>query len=365
MTKIKDIINYLENIAPRGYQESYDNSGLLTGNPESEVEKVLITLDTTEDVVQEAIDKNCNLIISHHPIIFKGLKSLTGKNYVERTVIKAIQNNIAIYAIHTNLDNVIAGVNKKLAEKIGLKNLKILQPKQNMLNKLVTFIPSDETEKVMESLHKAGAGNIGNYSNCSFRIEGTGTFKPNEEANPSIGEKGILEKVTENRVEVIYPALNEQKILKALKDAHPYEEVAYYITTLENEFQEIGSGMVGYLNVPMEPKSFLNHLKDRLNLQMIRHTQLPHRKIEKVAICGGSGSFLLNAAKRVNADAFVTADFKYHEFFDAEGQIVIADIGHYESEVSTKELLVEILQEKFSNFALYLSETVTNPISYF
>lgn len=365
MTKIRDIINYLENIAPRSFQESYDNSGLLTGNSDSEVKNVLITLDTTEEVVQEAIDKDCNLIISHHPIIFKGLKSLTGKNYIERTVIKAIQNKVAIYAIHTNLDNVLPGVNKKLAEKIGLKNISILQPKKQMLRKLVTFIPFDQTEIVMEALHNAGAGNIGNYSNCSFRIEGTGTFKPNEEANPTIGEKGALEKVTENRVEVIYPSVNEHDIINALKDAHPYEEVAYYITSLQNDFQEVGSGMVGYLPEPMEPKLFLNHLKDRLNLQIIRHTQLSNRKIEKVAICGGSGSFLLGAAKRVKADAFVTADFKYHEFFDAEGRLVIADIGHYESEVSTKELLIEILQEKFSNFALNLSETVTNPISYF
>lgn len=365
MTKIKDITNYLESIAPRQYQESYDNSGLLTGNPGSEVKNILVTLDTTEDVVQEAIDKNCNLIISHHPIIFKGLKSLTGKNYVERTVIKAIQNNIAIYAIHTNLDNVTAGVNKKLSEKIQLKDLSILQTKEQQLSKLVTFIPKDITDQVMEALHKAGAGNIGNYSNCSFRVEGTGTFKPNEAANPSIGEKGNLEKVSENRVEVIYPSVNERKIINALKDSHPYEEVAYYITSLKNDFQDIGSGMVGYLTQPMEPKMFLNHLKDRLKLQIVRHTKFPDRKIEKVAVCGGSGSFLLGAAKSVNADAFVTADFKYHEFFDAEGQLLIADIGHYESEINTKELIVEILQEKFSNFALNLSETVTNPISYF
>lgn len=365
MTKIKEIINYLETKAPGNYQESYDNSGLLTGNADSIVNNVLITLDTTEDVVQEAVDKNCNLIISHHPIIFKGLKSLTGKNYIERTIIKALQNNIAIYAIHTNLDNVISGVNKKLSERIGLDRLSILQPKQNTLNKLVTFIPKENTDSVMEALHSAGAGNIGEYSNCSFRVEGTGTFKPGEEANPAIGQNGILEKVVEDRVEVIYPAVNEQHILQALKNAHPYEEVAYYISSLRNEFQEIGSGMVGYLPNPMEPKSFLKHLKDRLDLQIIRHTALPNRKIKKVALCGGSGSFLLGAAKRVKADAFVTADFKYHEFFDAEGELIIADIGHYESEVSTKELLIEILQEKFSNFALNLSNTVTNPISYF
>lgn len=365
MAKIKDIINYLETVAPPHFQESYDNSGLLTGNPQNEIDGVLITLDTTEAIVDEAISKKCNLIISHHPIIFKGLKSLTGKNYVERTLIKAIKNNIAIYAIHTNLDNISGGVNKKLSDKIGLENLQILAPKKGLLNKLVTFIPKENTETVMGALHSAGAGNIGNYKNCSFRISGTGTFLPDENANPHIGETNKLEKVNEDRVEVIFPGYLENKIISALKKAHPYEEVAYYLTSLDNIYQEIGSGMIGELPAEMEPKSFLKHLKDRLKLECVRHTAFTKDTVKKIAVCGGSGSFLLSAAKKFEADVFVTADFKYHEFFDAENQIMIADIGHYESEVSTKELLLEILQKKFSNFALILSETVTNPISYF
>jgi dinuclear metal center YbgI/SA1388 family protein len=365
MAKIKDITDYLENIAPREYQESYDNSGLLTGNHQDTITGVLITLDTTEAVVDEAKAKNCNLIISHHPIIFKGLRSLTGKNYVERTVIKAVRNNIAIYAIHTNLDNIIGGVNRKLSDKIGLSNLQILSPKQHLLSKLVTFIPREHTESVMEALHKSGAGNIGNYKNCSFRINGTGTFLPGENTNPHIGEKNKLEKVNEDRVEMIFPSNLESAVVNELKRAHPYEEVAYYLTALNNSFQSVGSGMLGEFPAPMEPKSFLMHLKDRLKLQCIRHTTLPGKAIKRVAVCGGSGSFLLSAAKRAKADAFVTADFKYHEFFDAEGQVLITDIGHYESEVNTKELLLEILKENFSNFALILSETDTNPISYF
>ena len=364
MAKIKDITQYLEGIAPKAYQETYDNSGLLTGNPDDKVRGVLLTLDTTEAVVKEAVEKQCNLIISHHPIIFKGLKSLTGKNYVERTILAAIKNNIAIYAIHTNLDSVSSGVNKKLGEMIGLEKLKILAPKKGLLSKLITFIPEDKTEQVLEKLHNAGAGNIGNYKNCSFRLEGTGTFMPVEGANPYIGNKGNLEMVRETRVEVIFPTYLNEKIIHTLLEVHPYEEVAYYLSHLDNAYQEIGSGMLGELQTEMEPKAFLLHLKDRLKLQSIRHTAFIDRPVKKVAVCGGSGSFLLQAAQKAGADVFVTADFKYHDFFDAEDQLIIADIGHYESEVNTKELLRDILQEKFSNFALILSETVTNPISY-
>lgn len=364
MTKIKDIIQYLEGIAPAAYQESYDNARLITGNSSTPVTNLLITLDVTEEVVQEAIDKNCNLIIAHHPIVFKGLKSLTGRNYVERTVIKAIKNDIAIYAIHTNLDNVFNGVNKKICDKIGLTNTRILVPKKQVLSKLVTFIPKSDTQKVLEALHRAGAGHVGNYTHCSFRIEGTGTFKPNEEANPHIGKANLQEEVTEDRVEMILPSHLEGVVLSALKQAHPYEEVAYFMTSLTNSNQEVGSGMIGELTEEMEPFDFLKHLKDSMDLACIRHTQILPKNIKKVAVCGGSGSFLLSNAVSKGADVFITADFKYHEFFDAEDKIVIADIGHYESEVFTKELINEILSKKFTTFALNLSETVTNPISY-
>lgn len=362
--RIKDITDFLESIAPRSYQESYDNSGLITGNPQQEVRSILVTLDCTEEVVREAIQKNCNLIVAHHPILFKGLKKLTGSNYVERTIIDAIRNDIAIYAIHTNLDNVHTGVNRKIAEKIGLSNLQILAPKTNSLSKLVTFIPKQNTAAVLEALHAAGAGQIGNYNNCSFQVEGTGTFKPNEAANPHIGKANEQEFVQESRIEVIFPAYAEKAILKALREAHPYEEVAYYVTALNNENQEVGAGMVGELANGLEPIDFFKRLKVSMDLKVIRHTRLIEKPVKKVAVCGGSGSFLLADAIRSGAQVFVTADFKYHEFFDAEDRIIIADIGHYESEVFTKELLQEVLTKKFPTFAINFSTSVTNPISY-
>jgi dinuclear metal center YbgI/SA1388 family protein len=362
--RIKDITDYLETIAPRAYQEPYDNSGLLTGNPADEVKAILVTLDCTEKVVDEAIQKKCNLIVAHHPIVFKGLKKLTGSNYVERTVIKAIKNDIAIYAIHTNLDNVHTGVNRKICEKIGLINLKILAPKNTTLKKLVTFIPKENTGSVLDALHMAGAGQIGNYSNCSFKVEGTGTFKPNEQANPHIGKKAVQEYISENRVEVIFPAHIEKNILSALRKSHPYEEVAYYLTSLSNENQEVGSGMVGELQAGMEPLEFFKRLKVSMDLKVVRHTHLIDKPVKKVAVCGGAGSFLLHEAIHAGAQVFITADFKYHEFFDAEDRLIIADIGHYESEVYTKELLQEVLTKKFPTFAINFSTSVTNPISY-
>lgn len=362
--KVKDITSYLESLAPRAYQESYDNSGLLTGEPSQEITGVLVTLDCTEEVVQEAIDRGMTMVVAHHPIIFKGLKKLTGSNYVERTVIKAIRNNIALYALHTNLDNVHTGVNRKIGEKIGLKNLRILVPKKETLSKLVTFVPHPNVEAVLMALHQAGAGQIGNYKNCSFRMEGTGTFMPNENAAPHIGKKNEQEYVQETRIEVIFPSHFEATVTSALKKVHPYEEVAYYLTALSNENQEVGAGMVGELENPLEPMEFLKRLKNSMNLTTLRYTRLPDKKVKKVAICGGSGSFLLPQAIKAGADFFITADFKYHEFFDADGKIAIADIGHYESEVFTKELILELLKEKFPTFALNFSTTDTNPIRY-
>jgi dinuclear metal center YbgI/SA1388 family protein len=363
--KVKDITEYLEIIAPKAYQESYDNSGLLTGEPSQEVTGALVTLDCIEEVVDEAIAKKINLIVAHHPIIFKGLKKITGSNYVERTMLKAIRNNIAIYAIHTNLDNVHTGVNKKIAQKIGLQNLKVLAPKHDTLIKLVTFIPKDHTDNVLQALYKAGAGQIGDYKNCSFQTEGTGTFMPTGDANPHTGQLNQQEKVNENRAEVIFASHLEDRIISALKTSHPYEEVAYYLIRLANVNQEVGSGMAGELEQPLEPIEFLKRLKSSMNLTAIRHTRLLEKKVKKVAVCGGSGSFLLPQAIRSGADFFVTADFKYHEFFDAEGKITIADIGHYESEIFTKELLKEILTEKFPTFAVNFSTTDTNPVRYF
>lgn len=363
--KITQIIQSLEQFAPPTYQETYDNSGLLTGNSFDELIGVLITLDCTESIVEEAISNDCNLIIAHHPIIFGGLKSLTGKNYVERTIIKAIKNNICIYAIHTNLDNVNNGVNRKIADMLKLEKIKILSPKNDTLLKLVTFIPNDNTQKVLNKLYEAGAGRIGNYSHCSFTTKGDGTFMPNKNATPHIGEINQNKIVKENRVELILPVHLEHKVIMALKTAHPYEEVAYYITRLNNEHQEIGSGMYGELSDEIKVKDFMKKIKSDFNIKVIKHTALCHKKIKKIAICGGNGSFLLKDAKRVNVDVFITADFKYHEYFDAENQIIIMDIGHYESEIFTKELIYDYLKKKFTNIALNLSKLITNPINYY
>jgi dinuclear metal center YbgI/SA1388 family protein len=362
---IKDITNSLEQLAPLSYQESYDNAGLLVGYPHTEVTGVLATLDCTEEVIHEAIARNCNLIVAHHPIVFKGLKRFNGKNYVERAVMLAIKNDIAIYATHTNLDSVKGGVNYMIAEKLGIENPKILSPKKQILKKLVAFVPLENTQTVLEALYLAGAGQIGEYKNCSFRTEGIGTFTPMGGANPHIGALNQNEEVSENRIEVIFASHLENQILRALKTAHPYEEVAYYLSLLENENQEVGSGVIGSLSESLLEMDFLKYLKEKMVLPTLRHTPLRGKSIQKIAVCGGAGGFLLGDAIRQGADVFITADYKYHEFFDADNQIIICDIGHYESEVYTKDLIVRYLSEKFSNFAVLKSQVNTNPVNYF
>lgn len=362
--EIKDITNYLEQIAPPVYQESYDNSGLLVGDPNAKVKGVLFTLDVTEDVIEEAIATGNNLIIAHHPLIFKGLKKLTGVHWVERCVILAVKNDIAIYAIHTNLDHVHTGVNRKIAEKLGLQNLSILSPKTETLSKLVTFIPPENVERVLKAMYEAGAGKIGNYDHCSYQIDGTGTFRPGDEANPHIGATNKDETVSEKRVEVLFPSFLSGKILTALKSSHPYEEVAYYLSALDNANQEVGAGMVGELVESVDASDFLQAIKLKMKTTHIRHTSLCKQRVQKIAVCGGAGSFLLQKAIAAGADMFITGDFKYHDFFEADSKLIIADIGHYESEQFTKELLYDIIREKFTNIALRLTEVETNPIKY-
>jgi dinuclear metal center YbgI/SA1388 family protein len=363
--KIKEIISCLEKFAPPSLQEDYDNSGLLIGNPDQEISAILTTLDVTEDIIDEAIELKINLIVAHHPIIFSGLKKINGKNYVERIIIKAIQHSIAIYACHTNADNVYEGVNKKIADKLGLNQLNILCPKSNQLMKLVTFVPIDATIKVQEALFAAGAGNIGNYSECSFTVNGEGSFKPNEKSNPFLGEKHKLEKVNENRLEVIFEAHLQQQIMRALHTSHPYEEVAHYLHVLENDYRQIGSGMIGEFEAPMSWEDFFNKVKSVFSVPTIKHTRKITEHVKKIALCGGSGSFLLKHAIQQKADVFLSADFTYHKFFDAENKIVICDIGHFETEQFTPELFYEVIKENFPNFAVHLSKINTNPINYF
>ncbi len=362
---LAELLQFLETIAPAALQESYDNVGLITGNPTMEINQALICLDSTEEILDEAISKGCNLIIAHHPIVFKGLKKITGSNYVERVMIKAIQNNIAIYAIHTNLDNVLHGVNQKIAEKLSLENCKILLPKKNQLKKLVTFSPTAHAEDVRQALFSAGAGQISNYDECSFNVDGIGTFKGNENANPFVGKIGQRHHENETRIEIIYAAHLENKILKALFMAHPYEEVAYDMYALDNLHPNVGAGLVGNLKEEMDEISFLQIIKKQFNTGCIRHTNLQNKKVKKVAVCGGAGGFLLPQAIQADADFFITADFKYHEFFDAENKIVIADVGHYESEQFTIDLLFDLLSKKYPTFALLKTNFNTNPVKYF
>ena len=359
-----DITNYLEKLAPLQYAEDFDNVGLLIGSYSTKVNGVLVTLDTIENVVDEAIAKNCNLIVSFHPIIFSGLKKLNGNNYVERVVLKAIKNDIAIYAMHTALDNSLMGVSAKMAEVLGLIDTKILMPKQGLIKKLTTYAPTNDAEKVRSALFKEGAGTIGNYDNCSFNTDGVGTYKGNEDSNPTKGEKGKIHSENETFISVIFEKHLQNNILKALFKAHPYEEVAYDIVTTDNFHQNIGMGIIGELVNPYTEQDFFIFLKLRFNLQCIKHSKLLDKPIKKVALLGGSGSFAIDAAKHSGADAYISSDFKYHDFFKADNQLVLADVGHYESEQFTKNLIVDYLTKKFRNFAIVLSEKNTNPINY-
>ncbi len=362
---IKEVVSAIESFAPLAFQEKYDNAGLLVGNSHDEVSAVLIAVDITDEVLEEAIAKGVNLIIGHHPLIFEGLKSLTGKTYVERHVIKAVKNNVAIYAAHTNLDNVTGGINSRMADKLELENSQILAPKGDELRKLAVFVPADYANQVREGLFDAGAGHIGNYDACSYNLEGKGSFRGDENTEPFAGKKGELHFENEIRIETIFPKHKTEQVINRLIQVHPYEEVAYDVYPLKNKLNNVGSGMIGNLSEPMEAEDFLDYLKQKLNVKMIKHTAFLGRKIERVAMCGGSGSFLIPQARRNGADVFITADVKYHQFFDADGAMIIMDIGHYESEQFSKEIFYEILTEKFSTFAVHLSEVNTNPVNYY
>lgn len=363
--KLRDLTQYLETIAPLSYQEGYDNAGLIVGQGDWDISEALIALDCTEAVVDEAIACGANLVIAHHPIVFKGLKKFQGSTYVERTVMKAIKNDIALYAIHTNLDNVLDGVNGKIAKKLGLNNISILSKKGLVYRKLAVFVPIGHANALRQALFDTGAGNIGQYSECSYNTEGYGTYKAGDGAAPFLGKIGELHQEPEVKIEVVYPQQKERALLIALYENHPYEEVAYDIFQLQNTSGEVGAGIIGQLPSPMAETDFLAFLKQRMQVAVIRHTALTGKPIVRVAVCGGAGSFLLGDAIRAGADLFVTADYKYHEFFDADGKTVIADIGHFESEQFTQELLLEIIKKKFPTFAIRLTGVNTNPIKYY
>jgi dinuclear metal center YbgI/SA1388 family protein len=361
---LKEITSYLESLFPLSNQESYDNSGLIIGNPDQEIEKLLICVDVTIEVINEAIEKNCNLIISHHPLIFSGIKKIIYCNSDENPVVKAIQNNISIYAAHTNLDNGKNGINKVLGEKLGLINTSPLLSGNNMLRKLVVFCPLKSADNIRSEIFKAGAGHIGNYDCCSYNIEGFGTFRGNNDANPFVGKKGEIHHEKEVRIETIFPYFIEKKVINAMLAAHPYEEAAYDIYNVNNTYNGVGSGIVGELKKEIPDIEFLKKVKKILSVNSIRHTKTTGRNIKKVALCGGSGSFLIEQAIARNVDVFITADLKYHDYFLSNQNMILADFGHYETEQFAKELLFSLLTKKISTFAVLISEINTNPVHY-
>ena len=362
---LDSIVKNLEKRAPLSLQESYDNSGLVYGTPTKKIDRLLLSLDCTKETLIEAKEQECDMLITHHPLLFKPLKKIDSSNPISKSLIYAIKHDIAIYSIHTNLDNVKWGVNKILCDKIGLKNTKILSSKELTLYKLVVFVPLDHKDRLLESLYKEGAGSIGNYSNCSFQIEGKGTFMPKEEANPYIGSALNLQETKETRIEVIVPVYNLQLVLKAMRNNHPYEEVAYYLQNLLNENQDIGSGMTGYLDAPVEFDDFLDLLKKRLNLSSMRYSKPKYRSMQKISVCGGAGNFLIAKAINNGSQVYITSDCRYHEFIEARDSINLIDIGHYESEVLTLQLLEEWLSADFPNVEIKLAKEPGNPVSYY
>jgi len=363
--KIIDLIGVIEKYAAPELQEDYDNAGLIIGNSNWECSGVVCTLDVTIETLKEAKQNNCNLIIAHHPIVFQGLKRFNGKNYVEQAIIEAIKNDIAIYAAHTNLDNIILGVNGMITKKLRLTRTSILQPKNKILRRLITFAPVDKAERVRNAVFAAGAGHIGKYSECSFNSNGTGTFKAGEDADPYVGQIGERHQEKETKIEIVYPFYLENQVVKALIDNHPYEEVAYDIFTMDNVHFGIGAGIIGDLEKPVEEKDFLKFIQQIFNAKGIRHTELLGKTIKKVAVCGGAGSFLIKKAVQIGADIYITSDLKYHEFFEAEGKLLLVDIGHYESEQFTIDLIHGLLAEKFPTFAVLKTRVNTNPVRYF
>ena len=361
---VQEVVDTINSFAPLSYQESYDNAGINIGNESMPVKAALITLDVTEAVVSEAIRIGANLIISHHPVIFKGIKQINNHSYTGRIIRQIIKNDIAVYAGHTNVDTTWGGVNMKICEKLGLQNARVLDPMKDNLLKIVVFAPKEHAEQVREGMFKAGAGHIGAYDKCSYNLEGTGSFRGSVETNPFVGEKGSMHYEPETRIETVVPREKLHKVVRSMIKAHPYEEVAYDVYPLINEYQRAGMGMIGELRKSLNKTDFLHHVKNTFQCESLKYTTKETDEIKKVAVCGGSGSFLLSKAKSSGADAFISADFKYHQYFEAEEKIMICDVGHYESEQFTKEIFYDLLNEKFTNFAVYLSKINTNPINY-
>jgi dinuclear metal center YbgI/SA1388 family protein len=362
--KVKDIASWLDTAVPLSFQESWDNSGLQIGNPETEISSALLTLDVTEEVVDEAISENCQMIISHHPVIFSGLKKITGSSSTDRIIIKALRDDIAIYSSHTNLDVFSNGVSRKMAEKIGLCNVTPLSPLRERLLKLVTFVPESHIDRVSEALFGAGAGHIGNYDYCGFTISGTGSFRAGPDSSPFVGEKGKIHHENEVRLETIMFSHLRESVVKALRGSHPYEEPAFDIYPLSNYTTEEGLGCKGEFSGPVEEKMLIEMVSSVFGSKSVRYSGLTGRPVIMTALCGGSGSSLLGDAISSGAGAFITGDVRYHTFIEASGRILLIDAGHFETEKFATEILYDLIIKKFPKFALRFSNKNSNPINY-
>lgn len=360
-----EFTRWLEELIPPAFQEHYDNSGLQVGDPDASVNSVLLTVDVSAEVIAEAGEHGCNLIISHHPLIFTPLKRIAGGSETERCVASAVRGGIAIYSAHTSFDNVSWGVSHILAEMIGLTKIRVLAPLKGKLSKLITFVPVSHAGRVREALFAAGAGHIGNYDRCSFSVTGDGTFRAGEGADPYAGQVGEDHSEPEIRIEAVMPSHLAPACVRALLAAHPYEEAAYDIIALENEYHGAGAGAIGTLPGPLTVTMLLEKLKALTGIPVIRYSGDAARTVTTIAVCGGSGSDLISAAARAGADAFVTGDIKYHAFTQAPDDMIVADIGHYESEKFSLELLHDLINKKFPKFALRFSGIKTNPINYY
>ena len=364
-----EIIKYLEDWAPKGIAWEKDNVGLQVGDPKIKIRNIILSLDLNEEVVDSAIKENCNLIITHHPLLFYPLKDLDFSKSKKAIMIeKMIKNDITLYSAHTNLDFTKHGVSYQLAKRLSLRNIKFLKNLSNNQVKLSVFVPLAHLDKVSDAIYQAGGGIIGEYSNCSFRTSGKGTFSGSVQSNPSIGKKGVVETVEEVKLEVLVDQWKLSHVISSIKIAHPYEEIAYDVYPLLKENVNYGIGAIGELNKQMIPGEFLKLVSSKLNVPAFRYTKNGRKKIKTVAVCGGSCSELIDEAMKQKADAFITADLKYHSFQDAEGNILLIDAGHYETEVPVLDEIKHRLEKlliKNKKIRVLKFRGSTNPVVFY
>ena len=355
--KIKEVIQFLEQKFPLHWQEDFDNCGVQCGDKERELTGIVVCFDMSEAVIDEALAQGSNMVISHHPIIYKhGLKKIEPTNRVGKIIYKALENKILLYSMHTNIDSGKAGGNVLFAKKLELQNLSVLVPKENQFCKLVVFVPAENSALLKEAMFKIGCGNIGNYSHCSYSCEGIGSFKPLTGVNPHIGKHNRLERVDEERIEMIFPKNIKRQVIETLYGHHPYEEPAFDIITLENQNREVGLGRIGLLPTSMLAKDFILYIKEKLNLDFVKFSGNRDAEIKKVAVCGGGGASFISEALTAGVNAYITGDLKYHDFFIPENKMLLIDIGHFEGEHFIREIITSLLQENFNTFATHFTE---------